>query len=132
MSADELIEPQGLDVPLKFPLYSDELSKPFNMFNSMESVGYDLSLSEHLDELEAMWAQIQTGAPGPGIQTNVASPDTTNALFDPSSMVIGPRSLPNVLGAPSSMVDRPLDGNIVPLRYAQGASMSNSVPSGYE
>ncbi|KAJ2917687.1 hypothetical protein MD484_g2697, partial [Candolleomyces efflorescens] len=96
---------------------SDELSKPFNMFNSMESVGYDLSLSEHLDELEAMWAQIQTAAPGPALQANAASPDITNALFDPSLMVMGQRSPPSALGIASSMVDRPLEGNIVPIRF---------------
>ena len=135
MNTGQLIEPQGLDVPVDLPLYSDELSKPFHMFNAMESVGFDLSLNDHLDELEAMWTQIQTMNPSTAsapIQLNVGSPDANPLFSDLLSTLTEPRSPPNALVAASSMANRPLGGNIAPPGNVQGTSMWGTVPSGYE
>ncbi|RXW25709.1 hypothetical protein EST38_g166 [Candolleomyces aberdarensis] len=127
----------GVDTSFELPFYSDELSRPFMMEGNPS---LDIPPEKHLDELEAMWDQIQAMNSNTASATDDLKRSTPNAsnLFhaNPSPTHTSPEAdtefgdlQSNALGLSPTMGSL---GNQPYFEHLQGAELWTAVPLGYE
>ncbi|KAJ2932321.1 hypothetical protein H1R20_g4802, partial [Candolleomyces eurysporus] len=121
----------GVDTSFDLPFYSDELSRPFV---TEGNPSLDIPLEKHLDELEAMWDQIQAMN-----NNTVAATDDLERSIPNASNLFHPNPSPThtspeadtEFGDIQSNAPGLSPGNQPYFEHLQGAELWTTVPLGY-